>query len=156
MYEQLMINFDYIVMLLVSIILGGIIGFERKLSGKDPGLKTFSLICMGSCLFTIASELATQGAQMADPGRVAAQIASGVGFLGAGAIFKSGNHITGLTTAAYMWFTAAIGMLAGLGECFLAITAVALSLIMILFYRFLVKVTIYRDQVSRNRKKSET
>lgn len=129
----------------IAIILGGLIGFERKLSGKDPSLKTFSLICFGSCLFTVASlHAASQGTQMADPGRIAAQIASGVGFLGAGAIFRSEGNVSGLTTAAYMWFTAAVGVMVGLKQFQSGILAVILSLVMIFVYRMLTRFLLAR------------
>ena len=123
---------EIILQFTAATVLGGLIGFERKLSGKDPSLKTFSLICLGSCLFTIASTLAAAEAQMADPGRVAAQIASGIGFLGAGAIFKpDANKVSGLTTAAYMWFTAAVGLIIGLNQIMIGVIAVLFSLMMI-------------------------
>ena len=99
--------------LLISMALGTAVGLERELSDKPAGLKTNVLICLGSTIFTILSvKLSGNGG---DPGRVAAQIASGIGFLGAGAIMRDGEQVTGLTTAATIWIVAAIGMGAGLG-----------------------------------------
>lgn len=92
-------------------LVGGFIGLEREVKKKEAGLKTFILICCSSTLFTLLS----LKFESADPARIAAQIVSGVGFLGAGAIFKDRNKIEGLTTAAYIWTSAALGMLIGIG-----------------------------------------
>ena len=99
--------------LLVSLVLGTAVGLERELSDKPAGLKTNVLICLGSTLFTILSLEFTEPGQ--DPSRVAAQIVSGIGFLGAGAIMREGDQVTGLTTAAMIWLVAAIGMAVGMG-----------------------------------------
>jgi putative Mg2+ transporter-C (MgtC) family protein len=93
--------------------LGAMIGFEREMSGKDPSLRTFALISLGSCMFSIVSIEASYMAGGADPGRIASQVVTGIGFLGAGAIFRSTKGISGLTTAALMWVTAGIGMCVG-------------------------------------------
>ncbi|MEK7389568.1 MAG: MgtC/SapB family protein [Elusimicrobiota bacterium] len=100
--------------LFVALILGTAIGLERELSDKAAGLRTNILICIGSCLFSILSRgLAT--AAGTDITRIAAQIVSGIGFLGAGAIMREGEHVTGLTTAATIWVVAAIGVTVGFG-----------------------------------------
>lgn len=104
--------------LAVSLVLGTAVGIERELSEKPAGLKTNVLICLGSTLFTILSARAAGSGW--DPGRVAAQIVSGIGFLGAGAILRDGEHVIGLTTAATIWVVASIGMGAGLGRHALA------------------------------------
>lgn len=101
-------------------ILSGLIGMDRERRGHDAGLRTHMLVGMGSCLFTGLSVLAFPGG---DPGRVASQILPGLGFLGAGAILKQGANIQGLTTAASMWVTAAVGMGIGTGAWFAAICA---------------------------------
>jgi putative Mg2+ transporter-C (MgtC) family protein len=94
--------------------LGGAIGLEREYRRKPAGLRTNMLIALGSALFSILSvEL---GKAAGSPDRVAAQVVSGIGFLGAGAILRSGGNVTGLTTAATIWVNAAIGMAAGLGS----------------------------------------
>jgi putative Mg2+ transporter-C (MgtC) family protein len=102
--------------------LGGAIGFERELRDREAGFRTHMLVCIGSALFTIVSaygfrEFLTSGDQVvrADPTRIAAQIVTGIGFLGAGAIIRQGVSIRGLTTAATLWVAAAIGMAAGAG-----------------------------------------
>lgn len=98
-----------ILQILYSIILGVLIGLERENSGKVVGYRTISLITLGSTLFTLMSPTIFYG----DNSRIIAQIVSGMGFLGAGVIFKNGDNITGLTTAATIWIAAAIGCLVG-------------------------------------------
>ena len=102
--------------------LGGAIGFERELREREAGLRTHLLVCLGSALFTIISaygfhEFLTSGDAVVrtDPTRIAAQIVTGIGFLGAGAIIRQGISVRGLTTAATLWVAAAIGMAAGAG-----------------------------------------
>lgn len=110
------------VKVLSAIICGGLIGLEREIKNKPAGIKTNILICLGATLYTTVSFLipgdaATQsvGVFKGDPGRVAAQIVSGIGFLGAGAIMQSRTSIHGLTTAATIWIVAAIGVCIGAG-----------------------------------------
>jgi putative Mg2+ transporter-C (MgtC) family protein len=95
----------------LAVAAGAIIGAEREYRSKSAGFRTIILICLGSCLFTIFSALIN----IAEPERIAVGIVSGIGFLGAGVIFKSDNRVTGLTTAATIWATAAIGMGMGAG-----------------------------------------
>lgn len=103
---------SYFLRLILACVLGGMVGLERDLHGRNAGIRTNMLVCVGSALFTIVS-ISVQGA---DPSRIAAQIVCGIGFLGAGAILKDGFNIRGLTTAAYMWFIAAVGISCGLGQ----------------------------------------
>ena len=100
--------------LLLSIFMGGMIGLEREISDKAAGLRTNILICVGACLFMMVSRGFT-GLPTADPTRIAAQIVSGIGFHGAGAIMHEGDRVTGLPTAATIWVVAAIGMAIGGG-----------------------------------------
>jgi putative Mg2+ transporter-C (MgtC) family protein len=134
---MLQFNTNIFIDLLTAALLGALIGFERELAGKDPSLRTFSLICLGSCMFSIISAHTSQGINVADPTRIAAQVVSGIGFLGAGAIFRSHNGVTGLTTAALMWVTAAIGMCVGFGRQDVAITGTFIALGIIMFFRFI-------------------
>lgn len=90
----------------LSFLLGAIIGIDREYMNKAAGLRTLILICLGSCLFTIFSILITNGT----PDRIASNIVTGIGFLGAGVIFKEDNRVKGLTTAASIWVTASIGV----------------------------------------------
>jgi putative Mg2+ transporter-C (MgtC) family protein len=106
--------------LLLAALLSIVIGWERERKHREAGLRTHMLIGMGACLFTA---LSLNGFPGGDPARVAAQIVSGMGFLGAGAILKEGANIQGLTTAASMWVTAAVGMAVASGAWFLAICA---------------------------------
>lgn len=106
------LHLELLVQLALSALLGGAIGMERELSGKPAGLRTNILICVGATLFTVLSfKLAADG--RGDPGRVAAQILTGVGFIGAGTILHSRGSVTGLTSAATIWVVSAIGMAVG-------------------------------------------
>ena len=104
--------------LVLSAVLGGFIGYERQSRRKSAGLRTNVLVCLGSCLIMILSvELyaGVEGKTNADPARLAAQVVSGIGFLGAGAIMKEGLTVTGLTTAACLWVVAGVGLAVGSG-----------------------------------------
>jgi putative Mg2+ transporter-C (MgtC) family protein len=121
--------------LLLAAALGGAIGFERELREREAGLRTHALVCVGSALFTIVSAYGfegflTSGAQVvrADPTRIAAQIVTGIGFLGAGAIIRQGFSVRGLTTAATLWVAAAIGIASGAGYYSGAVIATAITL----------------------------
>jgi putative Mg2+ transporter-C (MgtC) family protein len=129
--------------------LGGVIGFERELRDREAGLRTHMLVCLGSALFTIVSaygfhEFLVSNDQVvrADPTRIAAQIVTGIGFLGAGAIIRQGVSVRGLTTAATLWVAAAIGIAAGAGYypgavLGTAVTLLALWPIRVLAYKVL-------------------
>ncbi len=115
--------------MILALILGGAIGWQREKLGKAAGARTYALVTVGSALFTILSVSAFPD----DPARVAAQIITGIGFLGAGAILHKESRIVGLTTAAGLWITAAIGMAVGLRYYFLAVvgTLIILAVLMI-------------------------
>jgi putative Mg2+ transporter-C (MgtC) family protein len=120
---------DALLRLALAAALGGAIGLEREFHQKPAGLRTNMLIALGSALFAILSvEL---GAGAGSPDRIAAQVVTGIGFLGAGAILRSGDHIHGLTTAATIWVNAAIGMAAGLGSYTVATVAAAITLVVL-------------------------
>lgn len=121
---------DEVIKLLVALFVGGIIGFEREIHAKAAGLRTLTLICVGATLFTIVSTRFSS----ADPSRVASNIVSGVGFLGAGAILFSEGRIKGLTTASSIWVAAGLGMAIGVGEFGLA--GVATGLVIIVLWLF--------------------
>src|SRR3954467_4213266 len=112
------LQLDLLGKLLLAIILGGAIGLERELKGKPAGLRTNILICMGAALLTDVSitMVAANGQRIGDPARLAAQIVSGVGFLGAGTIMQGSGMVTGLTSAATIWVVAAIGITIGAGD----------------------------------------
>lgn len=114
--------------ILIAAGLGTVIGLEREISGKDPSVRTFALISMGSCLFTILSAKVVEGVHLGDPGRIAAQVIPGIGFIGAGTIFRSKHGVSGFTTAALMWIAASIGMAVGLNQIELATSATIIAL----------------------------
>lgn len=121
--------------LLLAALLGVLIGIERELAGKDPSIRTFSLISMGSCLFAMLSWESLSEFGVGDPSRIAAQIIPGIGFIGAGTIFRSKQGVSGFTTAALMWVTAGIGMAVGLRRSDLAISATIFAVILTLSLR---------------------
>lgn len=116
---------------LMAALLGGVVGFERARTGKDAGLRTHMLVSLGSALFVMAAQ--DVGVEPGDVSRVIQGVAAGVGFLGAGAILKLSDkrEIRGLTTAAGIWMTAAMGLAAGLGRYGLALMAAALSFLIL-------------------------
>ncbi|MCY0969958.1 MgtC/SapB family protein [Chryseobacterium wangxinyae] len=116
-----------LLLILISVILGLFIGAEREYQNKSAGLRTFILVCFGSCLFTILSiKIGVQ-----DPDRLAANIITGIGFLGAGVIFKGDNKIDGITTATTIWGTASIGMAVGSGYVYLSLLGTVLVLLIL-------------------------
>ena len=127
------VQLDIVVKLLLALVFGGVVGWERERSARPAGLRTHVLVCVGSTLMTIVS---IQGFVGADPSRVAAQIVSGIGFLGAGTIMRDGITIRGLTTAASLWVIAGIGMAVGTGYYFAAFVAtmIVLGTLSILMY----------------------
>ena len=125
---------DALIRLLVAFALGAIIGFERQYHDKPAGFTTNTLISLGSAVFAMVSLISAQN-YGGDPARIAAQIVTGVGFLGAGSIIREGNKISGLTTAAGIWVVAAIGMAAGYGEFHLATFAVFCVIVLQIFLR---------------------
>ena len=118
--------------LLTAALLGAVLGFEREMRQKSAGLRTNILIAVGSALFTLMSYELAGDAPGADPGRLAAQIVTGIGFLGAGAIMRTDSGIYGLTTAATVWVNAAVGVAAGGGEYHLAFIATAVTVVVLL------------------------
>src|SRR5437899_4499778 len=122
--------------LVLAAILGGLIGIEREIRDKPAGLRTNILICVGSTLFM---SLSTQVAQLlgGDPTRIAAQIISGIGFLGAGAVLHSHGFVLGLTTAATIWVVAGVGVALGSGMYFIAVFGSAMSLVTLYFLSFI-------------------
>jgi putative Mg2+ transporter-C (MgtC) family protein len=127
---------DILIKLLLSLLIGVIIGGEREYRNKSAGLRTIILICLGSTLFTILSAKIgdTTGAS-----RVAANIVTGIGFLGAGAIMRSGLTISGMTTASTIWVAAALGMAVGAGEFGLAFYAMFFSFIVLTAFGYVQK-----------------
>lgn len=129
-----------VVKLLLSMALGAMIGAERKCKGQIAGVRTFALISMGACLAMMLSIYVPQvyfGLKNGDPGRIAAQVVTGVGFLGGGAMIHMKGSVKGLTTAAGIWMTATIGMAVGVGMYACSIVATALILVTLVFFEVL-------------------
>jgi putative Mg2+ transporter-C (MgtC) family protein len=135
----------YAIRLLVAATLGALVGLEREIHEHPAGMRTHLLVSLGSAGFTVLSIVAFP-APGADPARIAAQIVSGVGFLGAGAILKEGATIRGLTTAASLWAVAAVGMAAGAGAWVLAVTLTAIAIISLWPLRLVTERVIGRDR----------
>ena len=136
-------NLEFLIRLLLSAGLGALVGLERSKRQKEAGVRTHCIIACTSALFMILSKYSfidvttIDGLRGADPARIAAQVVSGISFLGAGVIFKNGSSIRGLTTAAGMWGTAAVGMAIGAGMYWLGLMeAVVLVVIQLVLHRF--------------------
>lgn len=143
--------------ILLSALLGGLLGFERDIHGRGAGLRTHLLVSMGACVFMILSThvesfgvavAATGFSRVTDPARIAAQVVTGIGFLGAGVIIKEGLSIRGLTTAACLWVAAAIGMASGAGFFVIAVITTAIALFSLTFLRTVEN--FYRKDVYRD------
>ena len=123
------LDVELIARIVLSVILGAIIGFEREMTHKPAGLRTNIFVCMGSCLFTISSFylIPEDSITSIDAKRIAAGIVTGVSFIGAGSIIASRERVMGITTAATLWVVAAIGLMVGLGNYLLPVVATILS-----------------------------
>ena len=119
----------------ISILLGGLLGLEREYQNKPAGFRTLALICIGATAFTILS-IRLSGDGVAHD-RIAANIITGIGFIGAGVIFKSGVNVYGLTTAATIWVTAGIGMAVGAGDYLLASVITGVTLLILSVFEYL-------------------
>lgn len=116
--------------LVLAALLGVVLGWEREARGRDAGIRTFGAVSLGACLFSIVSFAVTPEGR--ETTRIAAQIVTGVGFLGAGVILRNQGHISGLTTSASLWAAAAVGMAVGYGLYLLAAVATGLLLFLLL------------------------
>lgn len=130
---------DELIKIGLAFVVGAAVGIERELRSKPAGFRTMIMICVGSCLFTILSKEVTD----ISPDRIASNIVTGIGFIGAGVIFKEGMSINGLTTAALIWVTAALGMAAGYGN-FLMVGIVSALVLFTLFVLELLQRTVER------------
>jgi putative Mg2+ transporter-C (MgtC) family protein len=137
MFEPL--STEIIIRLCLAALLGAVLGFERERHGRPAGVRTHLLVSLGSAGFMILSPLVAEMGKgvPADPGRIAAQVVSGIGFLGAGAIVKEGVNIRGLTTAACLWIAAAIGMTAGAGFFLEAVFICGLAIVALVIFPYI-------------------
>jgi len=126
--------------LLLAVALGAIVGIQREIAHRPAGLRTHMLVCLGSCLFTIVSMNFSL-----DPARIAAGIVAGIGFIGAGTIWAEKDKVKGITTAASLWATSAIGLTIGIGDYPLAIV-VTLLVFLILISKYILE----RFRVEKN------
>ena len=144
---QNIINLDYFIRIAVAVIFGFSIGLERELTNKYAGLRTHILVCLGACVFTLISiygfptfapgdnVLIDQATGIRDTSRVAAQIVTGIGFIGAGTVLRNGPIVLGLTTAATLWIAASIGMACGAGMFDIAFAGTLLSILTLVSIR---------------------
>lgn len=142
---------NFVAAMVVSFVCGLIIGLERESRGKPAGARTLVLICLGSALFVQISKMIAGG--FGDPGRVAAQIVSGIGFLGAGAIMQRSDqgYISGLTTAASIWVTAAVGMICGAERYIFALLSTGVVVGSLRVLRHIERILFYERHIEKRR-----
>ncbi|MBR2525649.1 MgtC/SapB family protein [bacterium] len=141
--------FNYTISLVSAVILGFALGLERELTNKQAGLRTHIFVCLGSCVFTLLSihgfptfatgdnVIVNQATGVRDTARIAAQIVTGIGFIGAGTVMKNGSSVHGLTTASTLWIAAGIGMACGAGKYGIAIIATILSVLVLICIKWM-------------------
>ncbi len=142
---------EYGIRILMALLLGSMIGLEREWRQRMAGLRTNAMVCVGACLFVLLS--VTIAADDSSPSRIASQVVSGLGFLGGGVILREGLNIKGLTTAATIWCTGAVGVLLGWGELAMGLTGAVAILVINILLRPLQK-KIQSDYVQRKGTKS--
>lgn len=124
-------HWQMLLRLVVAVIFGALIGYERERDGKPAGVRTHGMVCLGAALFTIVSLYGF--GEATDTSRIAAQVVTGVGFLGAGAILHNRRNIHGLTTAASLWVTAALGLAVGVGMMMMSLFTTILIFLLLRF-----------------------
>jgi putative Mg2+ transporter-C (MgtC) family protein len=130
-----LVNINHLISLICAGLFGAVIGVEREARDKGAGIRTHTLVSLGSCLFTLVSVDSMKLFQDSDPTRIAAQIVSGIGFLGGGAILQDRDKVHGLTTAATIWISAAIGMACGMSQLVSALLVTALTIFFLFVFR---------------------
>lgn len=140
MFHALALNTVILIRIAAAIVLGFGIGLEREMTNKYAGLRTHILVCLGACVFTILSlygfpNIANQGQPYGDHARVAAQIITGIGFIGGGTVLRHGSSVYGLTTAATLWVAASIGMACGTGMVYVALITTIFSVAVLVLIR---------------------
>lgn len=137
---QTALNIETFLSLILAVAFGAVVGVEREITHKPAGLRTHMLVSLGSCLFTIVSV-----GFSVDPARIAAGIVAGIGFIGAGTIWAEKDKVKGITTAASLWATAAIGLTAGIGDYPLAAVVTFLVVIILASGSLLRKIGLEKD-----------
>lgn len=153
-FQHLIISKVMLLDILLAIVLGFAIGFEREITNKWAGLRTHMLVCLGSCIFTLLSIHAFPvyaHSPQADPARIAAQVLTGIGFIGGGTVLRHGYSIYGLTTAATLWITASIGMACGCGFTALATICTVLAVGTLVLIRIFEKQYIHKGSKNPRR-----
>ena len=153
--ENIWVDLEILFRIVLAIVLSFIPGMERELTGKFAGLRTHILVCTGACVFTILSlygfQFTTNTAGVIvqdDPARIAAQVITGIGFIGAGTVMRHGTSVSGITTAATLWVCAAIGMSCGCGQYITAIIASIATLIVLISIRAFEKNVLAKRKIS--------
>src|SRR6266567_1584177 len=142
------LDLEMVTKLLLASVLGALIGLEREVHGRPAGFRTHLLVSLGSCLFTIISidvyriygNFSGVGPVGVDPGRIAAQVVTGIGFLGAGAIIRDKASVRGLTTAACLWVASAIGIACGIGLFGIALVVTTIALVSLMLLKKVEKI----------------
>jgi putative Mg2+ transporter-C (MgtC) family protein len=157
-FEINWLDLELVGRILLTVILGAIIGFEREMTHKPAGFRTHIFMCMGACLFTIASIylIPEEASINVDATRIAAGIVTGTAFIGAGTIIAGKEGIKGLTTAAGLWIVAAIGLMVGLGSYLLPIVATIITYIVLRLGHIADKKAIKKALGQQEQKKTET
>ncbi|HTL48168.1 MAG TPA: MgtC/SapB family protein [Verrucomicrobiae bacterium] len=127
-------NLDVVIRLAAATILGALIGLERERHGKEAGFRTYTIVCLGSALVMLVSTHIAELYKDTDASRISAQVVSGIGFLGAGAIIRNPAGVKGITTAAGIWIAAGIGLACGLGDFFEATVSTLLVLVILMIF----------------------
>lgn len=138
------VNVEIVLRIAAAVVLGAVIGFEREYRSAAAGFRTITLITLGSAAFTILSETIGSGVSQ---DRIAANIITGIGFIGAGVIFKTGFSVSGLTTAAAIWVSAAVGMAVGAGEYFISVTVCTAGIVVLAGFERLQSAIEWRHQI---------
>ena len=136
-FNSLSFVFDILIPSFLAVIFGGLIGLQRERHERPAGLRTHALVCLGATVFTLVSYVGFSQVAGVDPSRIAAGIVTGIGFIGAGAIFRQGILVKGVTTAASIWISAAIGLALGTRLYYLAIIVTLLGLLVLSFLKSL-------------------
>lgn len=159
--DFLALNVDMMIAILLSIVLGFLLGLEREITNKFAGLRTHMLVCIGSCVFTLLSIYAfplaatvDNPAGFGDPARIAAQVLTGIGFIGGGTVLRQGATVSGLTTAATLWVAAAIGMCCGCESYALATLVTILTITVLVLIRIFEREIIRKDLILKKHMKA--